>query len=67
MEKLLNIHPEEIFLEEFMRPFKLSAYRLSKGLGILQTRISQIINGRRRITSDTVLRLSSFFGNSAKF
>jgi len=62
MEKL---HPGEILLEEFMFPFKLSAYRLSKNLGIPQTRISQIIKGRRRITADTALRLSYFFGNTA--
>ncbi len=67
MEKLLNIHPGEILLEEFMLPYKLSAYRLSKNLEIPQTRISQIIKGKRRITADTALRLSSFFGNSAKF
>ncbi len=67
MAKLLNIHPGEILLEEFMLPYNLSAYRLSKNLEIPQTRISQIIKGRRRITADTALRLSSFFGNSAKF
>ena len=67
MEKLKNIHPGEILLEEFMKPNMVSAYRLSKSLGIPQTRISQIIKGKRRITADTAIRLSSFFGNSAKF
>ena len=42
-------------------------YRLSKDLAIPQTRISQILKGKRRITVDTALRLSSYFGNSAKF
>ena len=42
-------------------------YRLSKDLAIPQTRISQIIKGKRHITADTALRLSSYFGNSAKF
>ena len=42
-------------------------YKLSKNLEIPQTRISQIIKGNRRITADTALRLSSYFGNSAKF
>ena len=46
---------------------KISAYKLSKDLEIPQTRISQIIKGKRRITADTALRLSSYFGNSAKF
>lgn len=67
MEKLLNIHPGEILLEEFLKPLNISAYRLSKDIGIPQTRTSEIIKGRRSITADTALRLSYYFGNSAKF
>lgn len=67
MEKLENVHPGEILLYEFLEPFEISAYRLSKDLKIPQTRISEIIKGRRRITADTALRLSKYFGNSAKF
>ena len=67
MDRLDNIHPGEILLEEFLIPLKITAYRLSKSLKIPQTRISQIIKGKRRITADTALRLSKFFGNSAKF
>jgi addiction module HigA family antidote len=29
--------------------------------------VSQILKGNRRITADTALRLSKFFGTSAKF
>jgi addiction module HigA family antidote len=67
MEKLSNIHPGEILLEEFLKPLNISAYRLSKDIGIPQTRTSEIIRGRRSITADTALRLSYYFGNSAKF
>ena len=67
MVKLANIHPGEVLLEEFLKPMEISAYRLSKDTEIPQTRISQIIKGNRRITADTALRLSSYFGNSAKF
>jgi addiction module HigA family antidote len=67
MEKLSNIHPGEILLEEFLKPLNISAYRLSKEIGIPQTRTSEIIKGNRSITADTALRLSYFFGNSAKF
>jgi addiction module HigA family antidote len=67
MEKLANIHPGEILLEEFLKPLNISAYRLSKDLGIPQTRTSEIIKGHRSITADTALRLSYYFGNSAKF
>ena len=67
MEKIRNIHPGEILLEEFLLPLNISAYRLSKELNIPQTRISEIIKGNRRVTADTALRLSRYFGNSAKF
>ncbi|MDP2335235.1 MAG: HigA family addiction module antitoxin [Bacteroidota bacterium] len=67
MEKLSNIHPGEILLEEFMTPMEITAYKLSKDIHIPQTRISQILKGKRRITADTALRLSLYFGNSAKF
>jgi len=67
MEKLSNIHPGEILFHEFLEPLEISAYRLSKDLNIPQTRVSQIVKGNRRITADTALRLSKYFGNSAKF
>ncbi len=67
MEKLKNIHPGEILQEEFLLPLEITAYKLSKELGIPQTRVSAIIKRNRRITADTALRLSKYFGNSAKF
>lgn len=67
MEKIKNITPGEILLEEFLKPLKISAYRLSKDTGMPATRISQILKGKRRITADTALRLSRYFGNSADF
>lgn len=67
MEKLANIHPGEILKEDFLNPLEISAYKLAKDLSIPQTRISQIIKGKRRVSADTALRLSQYFGNSAKF
>jgi addiction module HigA family antidote len=67
MKKLKNIHPGEILLEEFLKPLSISQYKLAKDIGIPQTRVSQIIKGNRRITADTALRISQYFGNSAKF
>lgn len=67
MKTLKNIHPGEILKEEFLEPLEISAYRLSKETFIPQTRISEIIKGNRRITADTALRFSKFFGTSAKF
>jgi antitoxin HigA-1 len=61
MKRLKNIHPGEVLLEEFLKPMGVSAYKLSKDTGIPQTRISAIIKGNR------ALRLSKYFGVSAKF
>lgn len=67
MEQLKNISPGEILLEEFLVPLEVSQYRLAKDLDIPQTRVSEIVKGNRRITADTAVRLSAYFGNSAKF
>jgi len=62
-----NIHPGEILHQEFIIPMGLTAYRLSKSIGVQQTRISQIIKEKRAITADTAIRLSKFFGTSEEF
>ena len=67
MTKLKNIHPGEVLQEEFLLPLAISAYKLAKEVNLPQTRISEILKGNRRITADTALRLSKYFGNSAKF
>jgi len=67
MKKIKNIHPGEILLKEFLVPLGISAYRLSKDIAIPQTRVSEIVKGNRRVTADTAVRLSKYFGNSAKF
>jgi antitoxin HigA-1 len=67
MRKLNNIHPGEILEEEFLKPMSITAYKLSQAIGVPQTRTSQILKGRRRITADTALRLSKYFGTSTKF
>ncbi|MBK8516486.1 MAG: HigA family addiction module antidote protein [Saprospiraceae bacterium] len=67
MSKLKNIHPGEILEEEFLKPMGITAYKLSQAIGVPQTRTSQILKGRRRITADTALRFSKYFGTSSKF
>lgn len=54
-------------MEEFLIPMEISQYRLAKDLKIPQTRVSEIVKRNRRITADTALRLSKYFGTSAKF
>ncbi len=67
MERLDNIQPGEILKEEFLSPLGITAYRLAKDTFLPQTRISEILKGKRRITADTALRFSKYFGTSAKF
>ena len=67
MSRLKNIHPGEILKEEFLNELNMSAYRLAKDTAVPQTRISEIIKGNRRITADTAIRLSKYFGNTPKF
>jgi antitoxin HigA-1 len=67
MNRLKNIHPGEILDEEFLKPMEITAYKLSLAIGVPQTRTSQIIKGRRRITAGTALRLAKFFGTSPGF
>jgi len=65
--KIPNIHPGEILEEEFLKPLNITAYRLAKETHIPPTRISQILKQRRRISADTALRFSKYFGNSPDF
>ncbi|MDR0707661.1 MAG: HigA family addiction module antidote protein [Treponema sp.] len=67
MKKIEPILPGEILEEEFLKPFGITAYKLAKEINISATRISEIIRGKRRITIDTALRLSKYFGNSVEF
>ena len=67
MRRMRNIHPGEVLEEEFMKPLDITAYRISKETDIPQTRLSEIIRGKRRVSADTALRLSRYFGNSAQF
>ena len=65
--RLDNIHPGEVLEEEFLKPLGITAYRLSKAIGVPQTRVSEICKGRRSVSADTALRLSKYFGTSARF
>ena len=65
--KMAPIHPGEILLTEFLEPMGISQYRLAKDTGVPQTRIADIVHGRRSISPDTALRLSRFFGMTDSF
>jgi len=66
-DKIKPIHPGEILQEDFLIPMNISAYKLAKETFLDQTRISEIIRGKRSISIDTALRLSKFFGTTPEF
>src|ERR1700748_1107474 len=61
------VPPGEMLKEEFLAAYDLSQNQLARTVGISPNRIAEIVNNRRRITADTALRLSGYFGNSAEF
>ena len=61
------VTPGEMLKEEFLAEYGLSQNRLAKAIGISPNRIAEIISNRRRISADTALRLSLYFGNSPEF
>ena len=67
MERLPNIHPGEVLLEEFLKPMGISQYRLAKVIGVPAMRISEICAGKRAVTADTALRLARAFGTTPGF
>lgn len=67
MEKLANIHPGEVLKEEFLVPMGISQYRLAKEIGVTESRISAICQGKRALGADTATRLARFFGTTAAF
>ncbi len=61
------VHPGKLLFDDFLEPLGISAYKLSKDIGIPQTRISEILKGNRRITADTALRLAKYFDNTPQY
>ena len=67
MERLPNIHPGEVLMEEFLRPLDLSQNRVAREMGVPPRRVNEIVLGKRAITPDTALRLARYFGTSERF
>lgn len=65
--RLANVHPGDILRHDFLEPLGWTAYRLAKRIGVPQTRLSQILQGKRAITADTALRLARWSGCSPEF
>jgi addiction module HigA family antidote len=67
IKKMAPVHPGEILVEEFLKPLKISQYRLAKDISVPPRRINEIVLGKRSITADTALRLARYFGLSERF
>jgi addiction module HigA family antidote len=65
--RLVAIHPGEFLREDFLKPLSLSINGLAMALRVPATRISEIVNERRGITTDTALRLGRYFGTTPDF
>ena len=66
-DEFAPVTPGEMLKDEFLAEYGLSQNHLAKAIGISPNRIAEIVNNRRRITADTALRLSLYFGNSPEF
>lgn len=64
MSVMKPTHPGEILREEFLKPMKITPYRLAKEIGVPVNRITAIIKEKRGISPETALLLSRYFGVS---
>lgn len=67
MEKLRNIHPGEVLKYEFLEPLGITKYRLAQALGVKEIAISDIVRGKRGISTIMAQKLAKCFGTSAQF
>src|SRR3954465_14622113 len=67
MEKIAPIQPGEVLMEEFIEPLGITQNRLATAISVPPRRINEIVHGKRRITADTALRLSRYFGTTDLF
>ena len=66
-DKFPPTHPGQILLEEFLEPLGVSPVKLAQDIGVTPRRINDILKGRQPITAEIALRLSRYFGLSARF
>ena len=65
--RIPNVHPGDVLLEDFLKPMEISQYRLAKEIGVSESTVSDVVNGRRGVTADIALRLARYFAVSAQF
>ena len=66
-KRMAPVHPGEILLEQFLRPLEMSQNRLAIEISVPPRRINEIVNGKRRVTADTAMRLAIFFNMTPQY
>jgi addiction module HigA family antidote len=66
-KSLPTVTPGEVLQEEFLKPLKVTQYRLAKDISVPPRRINEIVKGMRAVTADTAIRLARYFGMSERF
>jgi len=67
MKKLKPAHPGKLLLEEFIKPMKLTVYRVAKDSRIPQSTLAAVASGQRSISAETAMRLGLYFGVDPQF
>jgi addiction module HigA family antidote len=65
--KIPPVHPGEVLLEEFLKPWGLSQNRLAQHMSITTARLNEIVRGKRGVTGDTALRLARATNTTPEF
>jgi addiction module HigA family antidote len=65
--KIPPVHPGEVLLEEFLKPWGISQNLLAQHMGITTSRLNEVVRGRRGITGDTALRLARATNTTPEF
>lgn len=60
-------HPGEMLLEEFLMPLGMTQAELAERIRVPYVRVNELVNGKRRVTPSTALRLAKAFGTSPDF
>src|SRR5438034_8224122 len=67
MKKLKPAHPGKLLLSEFIKPMRLTVYRVAKDSGIPQSTLAAVVSGQRSTSAETAMRLGLYFGVDAQF
>jgi len=59
--------PGEMLREEFLEPLGMTQVELAQRIRVPYVRVNELVNGKRRVTPSTALRLAKAFGTSPEF